>query len=95
MATLPDEITLRADKDIFTMKYPRRYSSFGASREDFTVNDEAFIEKLAASDELWLVAYTTAGEKSRNEMRIPDAWKEALKLLLEKRKTLQTATPLN
>jgi hypothetical protein len=93
VAMLPDEITLRSDKETLTVKDPRRYSSFGASREDFIVDDEKFIEKIRSSREVWLVAYTTIGEKNRNDMLIPDAWKQAVTLLLDKRKTLLPVTP--
>lgn len=88
LATLPDAITLRADKETLTLQNPRRYTSFGAVRADFVVEDGKFIEKIADSQEAWLVAYTTAGDKERNDMRVPDDWKRALLLLLEKRKEL-------
>ena len=92
VATLPDEITVRADKETLTLHYPRRYASFGASKADFLIDDERFIDKIAASRETWLVAYTAIGDKSRNDMLVPEAWKQAIELLLEKRKVLQPAT---
>jgi hypothetical protein len=88
VAQLPDEITLRADNDLLTVKYPRKYSSFGASREDFIIDDERFIERMTLSRENWLVAYTTSGEKDRNDMPIPEAWKQAITLLIEQQKKL-------
>jgi hypothetical protein len=89
VATLPDEITVRADDETLTVKYPRKYENFGASREDFIIDDDRFIEKIALSRETWIVAYTTFGDKDRNDMSVPEAWRQAIKLLIEQRRKLQ------